>query len=199
MKPEHAERPVNCGATEQNPTPQTGVHKHVEAFRLMLYSSKDGKTLETIWNTRDGVTPFICASKDGKEELRHVMWGGDPYAPHHVPNVGDRVFVDLSQRDAEELAWKTVERYWNAEEQPWCNQFASKQDAFEQVRSELCKPGAPTVVTVNAALQQAYLQKRSETTQLMQRRLLDRAQGVPPPQAGGAQEPRPTTPAGEVD
>jgi len=207
-RPELVEQPINgfaeaadipepiSGKTAGEQVPEPGVpgiapgpvrHRHIEAFRLMLYSSPDGAIIETIWNSRDGVTPYIVSAKDGVTELRHVLWGGDPYAPHHVPNLGDRVFVDLSLRDADELARQAVEHYWNDPHVPWSAQLESKEKAIERVRAEMCRPGAPAIVSVNEALQRTYVEKRSELTQKLQRRILDQRQGIPAP--GGAIPP----------
>jgi len=181
-RPETAERPI---------AKRAGLHEHVEAFRLMLYSSQDGREIETIWNSRDGVTPFVVYSRDNSQELRHVLWGGDPYAPHHVPNVGDRMFVSLDPENAERVARETARRLWSDPASGYRGQFESEEQAFAMVFAELGKPGAPTLVTVTSETQQALLQKRSEAAQRFQRHRLDSVQGIGPnattPSAAGVQ------------
>lgn len=168
-RPETAERPI------QKPR---GPHQHVEAFRLMLYSSADGEEIEAIWNSRDGVAPFVVVSRDNARELRHVLWGGDPYAPHHVPNVGDRMIVTVGPEHVERIARETARRLWSDKGSGYAGQFASEEHAYMAVRAEMEKKGAPTLVTVTLAIQQALLQKRSEAAQLFQRRRLDQVQGL---------------------
>lgn len=88
-------------------------HNHAEAFALMKYASKDGRAAELLWNSRDGVTPFVVSSKDGQVELQHVEWKSDLYAPDR-PNaglkVGDRIFVDMTMERGRQIARAQVER-----------------------------------------------------------------------------------------
>jgi hypothetical protein len=88
--------------------------KSGEAYKLMAYRAKDGDTIEILWNSRDGVTPFILHSQDG-EEMNHVDWGRDIYAPFFVPAVGARIFVDLTMERAIEYRKQYVERYWEVD------------------------------------------------------------------------------------
>lgn len=69
-------------------------HLHREAFCLMQYEADDGSECVTIWNSRDGVTPFCCTLPSGKPG-RHVRWGEDVYAPEHQPAAGDLVWADV--------------------------------------------------------------------------------------------------------
>ena len=83
-------------------------HNHREAFALMTYADKEGNE-EVIWNSRDGVTPFITWLRNGNE-ANHVRFDEDKYAPFHVPAVGDRVWVSMDWEYAKSLAQKRVER-----------------------------------------------------------------------------------------
>jgi hypothetical protein len=60
-------------------------HAHVEAFCLMTYETKDGSVTERIWNSRDGVTPFVVYTRDGKTEMQHVRWQEDRYRDGTMP------------------------------------------------------------------------------------------------------------------
>ena len=73
-------------------------HRSAEAFKLMSYESVDGSVFVRIWNSRDGVTPFIV-SRQG-QELTHVRWESDVYAPLHRPSPGDLVFIDMTMERA---------------------------------------------------------------------------------------------------
>lgn len=85
---------------------------HKEAFCLMTYRADDGsKEEEVIWNSRDGVTPFVITLRSGKE-ARHVDWHLDRCVPDHMPPLGSRIFVDLTAPRARELARRNAERYW---------------------------------------------------------------------------------------
>jgi hypothetical protein len=114
----------------------------------MHYASEDGSIMEVIWNSRDGVTPFCIASKDGETELRHVDWHLDRPAPLHKPQPGDRVFVDMTEERATEKAEAFVEAHWEAKEFPMRKYFASREMAIAHYASEWCQPGAPDLIEV---------------------------------------------------
>jgi hypothetical protein len=80
---------------------------------LMKYASKDGKSVEFVWNSRDGVTPFCLRSKDGVE-MTHVDWNQDQYLPNYKPAPGERYFIDLDAKQARKLAEEFVKKNWVA-------------------------------------------------------------------------------------
>jgi hypothetical protein len=71
---------------------------HLEGFCLMNYASEGGHMKELLWNSRDGVTPFVILTRGGTE-LSHVRFKDDLQAPGHLPAVGSRVFVDATLDD----------------------------------------------------------------------------------------------------
>lgn len=75
---------------------------HVEAFMLMRYRSDDGTTERVIWNSRDGVTPFVI-TLDGVT-MRHVEWTADRFAPDYVPSDDEMIFTTV---------WPPLE-YWRS-------------------------------------------------------------------------------------
>lgn len=73
-------------------------HNHVEAFKLMTYRCKSCGFTEILWNSRDGVTPFcVTCPKCGKLDQEHINWRGDVYAPEHIPESGQRIFIDFPE------------------------------------------------------------------------------------------------------
>lgn len=92
-------------------------HAHGEAFRLMHYRSDDGTEDEWIWNSRDGVTPFVITLRSGKE-AKHINWQDDPYVPDYVPQPGERIFVDLAPASAIAKRRVFVDRWWDDPEMP---------------------------------------------------------------------------------
>ena len=85
--------------------------KHGEGFKLMTYQCTTCGHSETIWNSRDGVTPFcIRCLACGRPDAQHVNWKADVYAPDHVPKKGDRVFIDLPESLKRPLALRNIER-----------------------------------------------------------------------------------------
>lgn len=87
-------------------------YKHAEAFCLMKYSSIDGTESEWIWNSRDGVTPFIILNRTKTKELRHHDQSQDRCIPDYQPLPGQRVFIDITEERSRVLAAEMVEKYW---------------------------------------------------------------------------------------
>lgn len=70
-------------------------YKHREAFCLMLYFCEDCHTYEYIWNSRDGVTPFIITCQKCNKYAKHEMWNDDLYLPNLYP-MGLRWFSNIT-------------------------------------------------------------------------------------------------------
>ena len=84
-------------------------HQHAEAFMLMRYrADNDPSDEEIVWNSRDGVTPFVITLPSG-HTATHIAWDADVYAPPHRHRVGERVFTDFTEQAAQQLA-RTVAR-----------------------------------------------------------------------------------------
>jgi hypothetical protein len=84
--------------------------KHAEAFCLMTYRADDGTEEEVIWNSRDGVTPFVITLRSGKTAT-HVAWQKDRCDPGYRPPLGSRIFADLGRDKAAAAARQRVEAY----------------------------------------------------------------------------------------
>lgn len=124
---------------------------HPEAFNLMKYQTDDGMLTEWLWNSRDGVTPFIIPSPDGRREMKHIDWHLDHFCPGHQPKPGQRIFVTRTRERAEALAREAVEGWWEHPDYPMSKQFASKEEAASKLAADYWQDGrAPAVVTVRA-------------------------------------------------
>src|SRR6185503_2818632 len=88
-----------------------GKYQHAEAFMLMLYRSDDGTEEEYIWNSRDGVTPFVVTLRSGKMAT-HKEWHKDRRVVDYKPKPGERIFVDLTEERRRELQLRNARRYW---------------------------------------------------------------------------------------
>lgn len=130
------------------PAIQAG-HDHAEAFCLMRYKDEETGEVELLWNSRDGVTPFIITSRSGNP-AKHIAWRSDRYAPDHVPDIGDRIFVDMTRERFEEVQKQKIERYWDHPEYPMSERWESKEEALSKLTSSFDpeQPG-PDVVTVD--------------------------------------------------
>jgi hypothetical protein len=129
-------------------------YKHAEAYMLMLYTSKGGTRNELIWNSRDGVTPFIVRGFSG-EELTHASFKKDVRIERLLPPVGMRIFVDLSPKRAREVGNAWADNFWDAGLKHY---FPTKEAAVLSWVSHL-HDGEPDLVTVDAALQQELAAK----------------------------------------
>lgn len=124
-------------------------HVHGEAFMLMRYRSDDGTELETVWNSRDGVTPFIISLPSGKQAT-HVEWSRDEYTgPNYQPEPGTRMFVDTTPEQARADAEKRVDDYWDHPEYPMSGSGRTKAEWIEVLCKDF-RPGQPRLVEVSA-------------------------------------------------
>ncbi len=89
---------------------------HKEAFCLMNYRDEETGEVEQLWNSRDGVTPFCISSRDGKRTMHHTNFNNDKFKPGHEPFNGQRIFKDLTNAKALEIATAEVERDWEQSE-----------------------------------------------------------------------------------
>lgn len=121
---------------------------HCEAFCLMLYRTDDGSEEEWIWNSRDGVTPYSVLTRDKKKEMRHVEFHRDRCVPDHVPQPGDRIFVDMTLEKARAIARERVAHHWNAGRYPMSQMWATPEEAVEALAKDFARPGAPHLMVV---------------------------------------------------
>lgn len=136
-------------------------HKHGEAFMLMKYASKDGRIVEWIWNSRDGVTPFMVPPRDFKgpgtfdDMLSHVDWHLDQYIPNRKPKPGDRIFVDVTPERARFFAERWCDRFWDHPEYPLRGSYATREEAIEAHLRDEARDGAPDLITVGEEVRRA--------------------------------------------
>lgn len=80
-----------------------------EAFNLMQYRCNRGHS-ETVWNSRDGVTPFCIPCLQCDAELMHVHWDRDVRAVDHRPQSGERFFRDGTPEEAKAILRSRIEQ-----------------------------------------------------------------------------------------
>ncbi|WP_157874832.1 hypothetical protein [Paraburkholderia atlantica] len=83
---------------------------HADGYALMWYACSCGHR-ERIWNSRDGVTPYVvpCPSC-GASSLTHVDWHDDQTRPTYTPHDGQRVFVDMTRAQASQIVARAFQR-----------------------------------------------------------------------------------------
>jgi len=115
--------------------------RHKEAWCLMKYEDAVTGESEIVWNSRNGVTPFIILSRAGNE-AEHSDWSSDRLVPEHKPQVGDRVFADVTPERALELAEQQVAKLWDSRSD-FRDAFDSKGDAIEHFAVATYGSGIP--------------------------------------------------------
>lgn len=131
-------------------TAQETNNKHKQRrsiFCLMKYECRKCGHLEIIWNSRDGVTPFIILCRKCGGETNHIDWSNDVYMPDYKPKEGERIFIDLLYERFLELQKRKIERYWNDTEYPMCEMFDNKEEALKQLTEDFRK-GEPSIKTI---------------------------------------------------
>lgn len=86
-------------------------YEHPEAFCLMEYQCKKCGGLEILWNSRDGVTPFVINCLICKDRMEHTNFANDVRAPKFDRELltssryaNMRIFVGLTKEKAREYA-----------------------------------------------------------------------------------------------
>lgn len=132
-------------------------YNHPEAFCLMQYQDKTTGEVELVWNSRDGVTPFVIFSRAGNES-QHVNWRGDIRRPDHVPEIGDRIFVDLTLERCREFHREMVKARWEGGKYPMKDRFASKEEAVENLSESMFDNGKqPDIIVITEKIRQRFL------------------------------------------
>jgi hypothetical protein len=83
-------------------------HQYGERFCLMLYQGQKTGRIVDIWNSRNGVTPFMV-DIDG-ETYQHVHFQRDRPAPDHQLRPGDYFFRGITEAEAERYAAMVADR-----------------------------------------------------------------------------------------
>jgi hypothetical protein len=111
---------------------------HAEAFKLMTYQcEKVREHREVIWNSRNGVTPFLVGCRSCNGQMQHIDFQRDVYSPGHKPKPGDRIFTDLTEERIEEKTKEWVEMLWNHPEFPLKASYESKPAAAVVMAKQL--------------------------------------------------------------
>ncbi|MEA2175334.1 MAG: hypothetical protein QOD00_2926 [Blastocatellia bacterium] len=129
---------------------------HVEAYCLMLYATQDGAQYEVVWNSRDGVTPFIIYSRDG-QEMQHIAFDQDRVELDFVPAVGSRIFVDLTEEVARQKATERVATMWEEGERPLSERFETREAAVQMFLDAWTeREGQPHLVEVTEEMRERF-------------------------------------------
>jgi hypothetical protein len=144
-------------------------HAQGEAYMLMTYRCVGNPAMaapscgasEVVWNSRDGVTPFVISCRQCGSHAQHIDWDADAYAPHHVPEIGDRIFVDLTYERALARRRDYVHRWWDDPDRPMRDHDVLGPLGPEGAAADLAQgdldqfgSGTPDLVEVTSDVQQ---------------------------------------------
>lgn len=87
-------------------------HDHAEAFCAMQYECENCKSIEVIWNSRDGVTPLCITSGCCEGHIsQHTRFEQDVYYPSFPFHLNiRRVFVNHTKESAKDAANKFFDK-----------------------------------------------------------------------------------------
>lgn len=136
-------------------------YNHAEAFCLMTYQCLTCGTIENIWNSRDGVTPFtvncrVCKANGvemtmSKGQMQHVAWDRDLCDPDYLPLPNQRVFVTITKEINEVMTRARVRSQWKRGDKPYrmCDRWESREAAVKALCEDFDEEnGEPWVITV---------------------------------------------------
>lgn len=123
------------------------IYRHKEAYCIMKYQCKRCNSVEHIWNSRDGVTPFgvTCRYCKGSDML-HVDWHGDVRDPLHIPKEGDRIFIDMPEEVHRIYMMIRIDRFWDHNDVPMKKHFGNKAQALREL-AKTFNEGEPMIFT----------------------------------------------------
>lgn len=128
-----------------------GRYDHPEAFCLMNYQCEECGHREVLWNSRDGVTPFVIPCGKCGEASQHVDWSLDKYAPFAIAVIPDdqRVFTDITKERAVEFATRRMLSFVDHPEYPAPSKDSEKWNQLIATLSEdFYREGkAPDIIT----------------------------------------------------
>lgn len=126
-------------------------YQHAEAYCHMQYRCTNGH-IAIIWNSRDGVTPFMMRCRECEAEAQHINWQQDHCDPLYQPRPGDLMWVTMTLEDARVLARAQVEKNWNHPDYPMSAVYADKAEAVERLAKGYCDPpGQPRLTVMGGA------------------------------------------------
>jgi hypothetical protein len=118
--------------------------KHAEAFCLMTYRCSSCQKEEELWNSRDGVTPYVIDCRYCKGEATHVNFGSDKFLPNYKPFKGQRIFIDMSEKRKKKIAEK---RFTQSQGTPYAIPIEDKKEFIKDFISSF-HDGEPDIKTI---------------------------------------------------
>ena len=125
-------------------------YRHKEAFTVMQYQCDTCGKVEKLWNSRDGVTPFMVTCSRCSNTMKHINFHQDKCRPDYLPDVGMRVFVDITPQISEVLVRAQVGMRWDKGKYQMKDRWDKPEDAIKALTESHGKKdkGQPYVITI---------------------------------------------------
>lgn len=124
-------------------------YNHPEAFKLMKYECGECGYVETLHNTRDGVTPYAISCNKCECPAYHQLHTTEPTVVNYIPPINSRVIVSISEDMVDILTDKIFARYTKHSKY---NGIPTRDNLRESIVNRI---GAPTAMVVD----EYYLKK----------------------------------------
>lgn len=99
----------------------------------MHYQCEKCETMEMLWNSRDGVTPFMIGCQKCSGMMKHIDWDKDDCNPDYLPVRGQRVFVDMTPQ-INKILWRmNVRVNWEGGKFPMKERFENPIEAVKEL------------------------------------------------------------------
>ena len=112
----------------------------------MQYKCEGCKTTELLWNSRDGVAPFVIKCPTCGSESTHIDFGSDLFSKDYIPLNDSRVFVDLTLEKYRKNKRKYINKYWNNGIYPISKRWNTREDALDALTKDYHN-GMPDIMT----------------------------------------------------
>jgi hypothetical protein len=122
-------------------------YNHSEAFCVMRYECEKCRFSEVLWNSRDGVTPFMIQCPECGGMMKHADWDLDECKPDYLPKPNQRIFVDLTQQIYEVLLRARVRYQWIIGPYPLKDRFKTQMEAVKALMN--FREGEPYVIRMS--------------------------------------------------
>ena len=127
-------------------------YNHSEAFCLMSYRCRQCGLVERIWNSRDGVTPFMCCCRSCDGDMTHIDWHLDQCLPTYTPPKGSRKWVDETPEMLMAAAQAQVDKYWDHPDMPMSQDESLGplgRDGAARKLADAVQKGSPAIAIVS--------------------------------------------------
>lgn len=150
--------------------------RHPHGYKLLVYRGKTQENWherEVIWNSRNAKAPAYIRGVNGNKLVMVDLAvdddgdepNGDRFAPEYVPQVGERVFVELTEERAQIVATAQIALEWYdpAQRAELDYHFATREEAVRETADFLLDEDYPDLVVVTPVFLAELSRQRTVT------------------------------------